>query len=72
MVAESRPYLVNNSTRQVHSTASELPFCQPGPHDNVGYADEGRLEALVLEQGFMPCPYCLRQEADELLARLPR
>jgi hypothetical protein len=70
MVAESRPYLVNNSTRQVHSTSSELPFCKPAPGDNVGYADEGRLEALVLEQGFTPCGHCLREEADELLERI--
>lgn len=63
---ETRPYLVNHSTRFVHSTASELPFCQPKETDNVGYADEGNLPGLV-EQGFMPCPYCLKEEADAVL-----
>jgi len=63
---ETRPYLVNNTRKIVHSTASKLPFCLPDDGDNVGFADEGRLPALV-EQKFMPCPYCLREEADELL-----
>lgn len=62
-----RPYLVNNTTRQVHSTASKIPFCQPNPGDNLGYADEGRLENLVKEQRFQPCAYCLRNEADAIL-----
>lgn len=53
-----RPYLVNNTTRQVHSTASKVLFCQAKSGDNIGYADEGRLENLVEEQGFMPCPAC--------------
>jgi hypothetical protein len=66
MGEETRPYLVNITTRQVHSTASKLPFCQPGPGDNVGYADEGALERYVAE-GFMPCAYCLREEADAIL-----
>jgi hypothetical protein len=70
MPNETRPYLVNNSTRHVHSTASKIPFCQPSPGDNVGYADEGALERLVMEQGLMPCAYCLRDEADELLKRI--
>lgn len=67
MPKETRPYLVNLSSRQVHSTSAKLPFCQPKETDNIGYADEGRLENLVMEQGFMPCPYCLRDEADKLL-----
>lgn len=65
-----RPYLVNSTTRTVHSTASDIPFCQPGPGDNIGYADEGRLESLALEQKLTPCAYCLRDEADAILAEM--
>ena len=63
---ETRPYLVNVSRKIVHSVTSELPFCQPDEGDNVGYADEGRLPDLM-QQKFMPCPYCLKDEADDLL-----
>jgi hypothetical protein len=70
MTDETRPYLVNITRQTVHSAASKLPFCQPGPGDNVGYGDEGALERLVMEQGLMPCAYCLRDEADELLKRI--
>ena len=62
-----RPYLVNQTSRTVHSTDSEIPFCRPGKNDNLGYADAGRLESLCMEQGLMPCAYCLRKEADKLL-----
>lgn len=67
---EKRPYLVNITTRTVHSTASKIRFCQPSPGDNLGYADEGQLENLALEQGLMPCHWCLRDEADAILAKL--
>ncbi|GAF96821.1 unnamed protein product [marine sediment metagenome] len=70
MPEETRPYLVNITRKTVHSTASEIPFCQPDPADNIGYADEGRLESLALEQGFTPCAYCLRDEGDAILAEM--
>lgn len=69
MPKETRPYLVNVTRQTVHSTGSDIPFCKPGPTDNIGYADKGHLESLCLEQGLMPCAYCLREEADKLLKR---
>lgn len=65
-----RPYLVNLTRQTVHSTDSEIPFCQPGPGDNVGYADAGQLENLALQQKLTPCAYCLRDEADAILAKI--
>jgi hypothetical protein len=66
MTEETRPYLVNVTRKQVHSTASKLPFCQAVAGENVGYADDGALPRFVAD-GFMPCPYCLRKEADAIL-----
>jgi hypothetical protein len=66
MPEETRPYLVNITRKIVHSTASKLAFCEAGQSDNVGYADEGQLPRLVAD-GFMPCPYCLREEADKIV-----
>lgn len=66
----TRPYLVNNTRQTVHSTSSNIPFCQPSPGDNLGYADEGHLKNLCLEQGLTPCAYCLRDEADAILAKV--
>lgn len=70
MPKETRPYLVNITRKTVHSTTNATKFCVPDPGDNIGYADEGRLENLALEQGFTPCAYCLRNEGDAILANI--
>ncbi len=31
--------------------------CEQLPQDNVGYLNDA---AVAIEQGFMPCPHCLR------------
>jgi len=32
--------------------------CKQKPHDNVGYLNDA---AAAIEQGFMPCPRCMRK-----------
>ena len=49
---ETRPYLVNITTRIVHSTSSERAECKPRRDDNIGYLDT--VEDVSLE-GFIFC-----------------
>lgn len=54
--AGERDYVVNHSTRMVHSTSSTDPRCAPRETDNPGWGND--LENLEA-QGFVPCPLCL-------------
>lgn len=39
MATDKRKYLVNHTTRTVHSTKSKKQTCQPLKDDNIGYSD---------------------------------